>query len=125
MLTLARLACATADLVALLVFVAIGRSVHDHGIRLAGMATTTWPFAVGLAAGTAVLATRGLRGQSVPGGVVVVLSTVAIGMVLRVVAGQGTAFAFVLVALAFLGALMIGWRICLRSVVRARRRRSP
>jgi hypothetical protein len=31
-------------------------------------------------------------------------------MVLRVVSGQGTAFAFIIVALAFLGLLMLGWR---------------
>jgi hypothetical protein len=31
-----------------------------------------------------------------------------------VVSGQGTAFAFVLVALAFLGLFMLGWRLAIR-----------
>ena len=39
----------------------------------------------------------------VPTGLGVWLGTVAVGMILRVLAGQGTAFAFILVALAFLG----------------------
>jgi hypothetical protein len=47
------------------------------------------------------------------------LSTVAVGMALRVVSGQGTAVAFVFVALGFLGATMLGWRIVL-VVVRRR-----
>lgn len=41
--------------------------------------------------------------------------TVAVGMVVRVLAGQGTALAFVVVALAFLGALMAGGRVALRA----------
>lgn len=44
-------------------------------------------------------------------GVLVCVSTVALGMALRVVSGQGTAVAFVLVALGFLGAVMLGWRL--------------
>jgi hypothetical protein len=32
-------------------------------------------------------------------------------MALRVLAGQGTAFAFILVALAFLGLFQLGWRL--------------
>ena len=39
------------------------------------------------------------------------LGAVALGMVLRVVSGQGTAFAFIVVALAFLGLFLLGWRM--------------
>jgi hypothetical protein len=42
------------------------------------------------------------------------LATVAVGMTLRVLAGQGTAFAFILVALAFLGLFQLGWRLVWR-----------
>ena len=41
-------------------------------------------------------------------------------MVLRVIAGQGTAFAFILVALAFLGLFLLGWRLAARLVTRFR-----
>jgi len=44
-------------------------------------------------------------------------------MVLRVVSGQGTAAAFIVVALAFLGLFMLGWRLCAGLI--ARRSRIP
>src|ERR1700722_5617052 len=98
------------DVAAVLVFVGIGRSVHEHGLSVAGMASTGWPFLSGLAIGWLVVAARGRDLTSWLGGLVVMLATVAIGMVLRVIAGQGTAVAFVVVALCFLGAAMLGWR---------------
>ena len=99
------------DLVCVLVFVAIGRSVHDHGVNVGGITSTAWPFLSGLAIGWGAVAARRLRGPSLCSGAFVCISTVAVGMVLRVVSGQGTAFAFVLVALGFLGLTMLGWRI--------------
>ena len=39
------------DLLAVLVFVLIGRSVHSHGLSLGGIASTAWPFLCGLAVG--------------------------------------------------------------------------
>lgn len=109
------------DLVAVAVFVAIGRTVHAHGLSVAGLASTAWPFVSGLAVGWLVLAARRRGGSSVPGGVVVAISTVALGMALRVVSGQGTAVAFVVVALGFLGAAMLGWRVALGGVRRRAR----
>nr|WP_279472852.1 DUF3054 family protein [Actinomadura darangshiensis] len=48
----------------------------------------------------------------------------ALGMVLRVVSGQGTAFAFVVVASVFLGLTLLGWRGVARFIrVRAVSRR--
>jgi len=106
------------DLVAVLVFVSIGRSVHSHGLALAGVASTAWPFVSGLAAGWIVLALRRRDLVTLLSGLVALLSTVALGMALRVVGGQGTAVAFVLVALGFLGATMLGWRLCLAGLGR-------
>jgi FtsH-binding integral membrane protein len=92
-------------------FVVIGRASHAEGETLAGVVHTLWPFVAGLAAGWVV--TRAWRRPRavVPVGVGVWLGTVALGMVLRVVSGQGIAVAFVVVALAFLGLFMLGWRI--------------
>jgi hypothetical protein len=42
-------------------------------------------------------------------------------MVLRVVSGQGTALAFILVALAFLGLFLLGWRLACGYLLRLRR----
>jgi len=99
------------DAAVVLIFVAIGRHTHHHGETFGGLFSTTWPFGVGLLVGWAgVLAARRCP-PSLASGVVIWLSTVAIGMVLRVAAGQGTAVAFIGVALGFLGLFMLGPRV--------------
>jgi FtsH-binding integral membrane protein len=55
-----------------------------------------------------------------PIGIAVWLCTVALGMVLRVVSGQGTALAFIVVALVFLGLFLLGWRLLARLAVARR-----
>ena len=113
------------DAAGILVFVGIGRHTHDHGVTLAGMTSTAWPFLAGAALGW--LGCRGWRapGRLVPTGVAVWLSCVAVGMVLRVVSGQGTAPAFVVVALGFLGLELLGWRLVCARVLHRRARRRP
>jgi hypothetical protein len=111
------------DLLAVLVFVAIGRSVHDHGINAAGLASTEWPFAVGVSIGWLVVIAMGRVGTSLSDGVIVAVMTVAVGMILRAVAGQGVAFAFILVALGFLGAFMLGGRAVLGGLRHMRSKR--
>jgi len=116
------------DLVAVLVFVGIGRAVHAHGLSIDGVASTAWPFVIGLAVGwaaliliqilTLTLAPGHRAPASLWSGALVCGATVAVGMALRVVAGQGTAVPFVVVALCFLGAFMCGWRLLAR-VLRA------
>ena len=102
---------ALADACCVLLFVVIGRASHHDGESLAGVASTAWPFLAGLAAG--LLATRAWRRPTsvIPAGTGAWLGTVAVGMLLRVVAGQGTAPAFIGVALAFLGLFLLGWRV--------------
>ena len=106
------------DVCCVLVFVIIGRDSHARGESLAGIASTAWPFLCGLAAGWA--AARAWRSPLAlrPAGLAVWLGTVAVGMILRVVSGQGTAFAFILVALAFLGLFLLGWRVIGRLATR-------
>jgi FtsH-binding integral membrane protein len=102
------------DCSCVLAFVIIGRASHAKGESLGGIASTAWPFLAGLAAGW--LAARAWRQPSRlwPAGVGAWLGAVALGMVLRVVTGQGTALAFILVALAFLGLFLLGWRLLAR-----------
>jgi hypothetical protein len=116
---------AIADLIIVLVFVVIGRATHDHGVYASGVLSTAWPFVTGLAVGWLALRATGRSGTRVRDGVIICLYTVVVGMTLRVVAGQGTAFAFILVALGFLGALMIGWRVVVSSMRRHQSRRVP
>lgn len=109
-------------MVAVLVFVAIGRSAHAHGVTASGLAATAWPFLVGLAAGWVVARAWRRPLEIVPTALVVTVTCVAVGMVLRVASGQGTAVAFVVVALAFLGMALIGWRALARLALRRRDR---
>ncbi len=106
------------DICCVLVFVIIGRASHTKGEALGGIASTSWPFLAGLGAGW--LASRAWRRPLAlrPTGIGVWLSTVVFGMVLRVVSGQGTAVAFIGVALAFLGLVMLGWRLLARLALR-------
>lgn len=109
-------AAAALDLAAVALFVVIGRASHHHGESPGGIASTAWPFLSGLVAGWLVVARR--SPATVRAGAVVCTATVALGMVLRVVAGQGTAAAFIGVATGFLGAFMLGGRLLLRRVLR-------
>lgn len=115
---------AAIDLLVVLAFVAVGRSVHDHGINAVGLASTAWPFVVGVAVGWLVVVALGRVGTSLSDGVIVSVVTVAVGMFLRTVAGQGIAVAFILVALGFLGAFMLGGRALLGGLRHVRSKRS-
>ena len=108
------------DCCCVLLFVIIGRVSHTKGESLAGIASTAWPFLAGLAGGW--LAARAWRRPFLlwPAGVSAWFGAVALGMVLRVVSGQGTAFAFIGVALAFLGLFLLGWRLVAVSIRRTR-----
>jgi Protein of unknown function (DUF3054) len=108
------------DVCCVLVFVVIGRASHTKGESLAGIASTSWPFLCGLAAGW--VASRAWRRPLAlrPAGLAVWLCTVALGMILRVVSGQGTAVAFIIVALVFLGLFLLGWRLLARFLTRQR-----
>ena len=118
-------AAAVLDFACVLLFVVIGRSDHHHGVTWAGVVSTAWPFAVGIGVGWILVALRRKRIASLTSGALVVIVTVATGMILRVVTGQGTAVAFIAVALAFLGLTFLGWRIIYSfSLGRRRSRRS-
>lgn len=92
-----------------LVFVLIGRRNHEESSALLGILQTAWPFLVGLAVGWAVVARRRPL-RIVPEGLLVWLSTVVIGMLLRFVSGQGVAVSFIVVTLVVLGVFLLGWR---------------
>ena len=109
------------DVCCVLIFVIIGRASHTKGESLAGIASTSWPFLAGLGIGW--LAARGWRRPLAirPEGLAIWLCTVALGMILRVVSGQGTAVAFIVVALVFLALFLLGWRLLARLAPLAKR----
>jgi hypothetical protein len=104
------------DICAVLAFVAIGRHTHHDGDGIAGLWHTAWPFLAGLALGLA--ASRAWRRplSLVPAGLGAWLGAAGAGMVIRVLAGQGTAAAFIVVALGFLALFLLGWRVVVRIV---------
>lgn len=115
---------AVADIVAVCVFVAIGRRNHDEAGSLTGFLTTLWPFLVGALVGWSVtVLARGRRfapERLLPAGVLVWVSTVVVGMVLRVLSDQGTATSFIIVATIANGVLLLGWRAVAALIARSR-----
>ncbi|MEX8034327.1 DUF3054 domain-containing protein [Microbacterium sp. 20-116] len=112
------------DLVLVVVFAAIGRATHDGdvlGPAGSGLATTAWPFVVALLVGWIV--TRAWRRPAAIAktGLPVWAITVALGMVLRALSGQGVAVAFVVVATITLAVMLLGWRGIARLASRSRR----
>ncbi|KQX66536.1 DUF3054 domain-containing protein [Angustibacter sp. Root456] len=111
------------DLVALVVFAAIGRRSHAEGITLTGVVTTAWPFAAGAVVGWIVVRAWRRPVAVWPSGVASWLGALVVGMVLRHLTGEGTPLDFVAVAAVFLALFLLGWRVVV-SVAR-RRRPSP
>lgn len=111
------------DAVLVIVFAAIGRASHEHGIDALGVLETAWPFLVGLVVGW--LALRAWRAPAAPlrTGAGLVVITVVLGMILRVVSGGTTAVAFIIVATVTLLVFLVGWRGIAALVARARARR--
>jgi hypothetical protein len=107
-----------ADCCCVLAFVIVGRHTHHDGDSLAGIWHTAWPFLAGLALGVAAM--RGWRRPLavVPAGVGAWLGAALAGMAIRVLAGQGTAAAFIAVTLAFLALFVLGWRVAVLVVAR-------
>lgn len=103
-----------------LVFVVIGRDTHAEALEVWGVLETWWPFLIGLAIGW--LLTRAWRRPHglLWEGVGIWGSTVVVGMLIRWVAGQGTAVPFIMVAAITLAALLLGWRLVVVLVMRRR-----
>ncbi|MFI0411598.1 DUF3054 family protein [Actinomadura sp. 3N508] len=73
-----------ADVVGVLLFVLVGRATHDESGGFVGFVGAAWPFLVGLAGGWGLSRAWRRRVEVVfPVGVVVWVTTVGVGMVLR------------------------------------------
>jgi peptidoglycan/LPS O-acetylase OafA/YrhL len=111
------------DVGCVLAFCALGRRNHDEGLDAAGVATTAWPFLIGTIVGW--LLSRGWRRPTAvaPTGVIVWLSTVVVGMLLRKASSAGVAASFIMVASAVTAVLLLGWRAAAQSGMRMAARR--
>lgn len=111
-----------ADIVLVAVFSAIGRS--SHGEDLAGTFVTAWPFLVGTLIGW--LISRAWRAPQalLPAGVIVWLSTVVVGMVVRPAMHAGTHWSFIVVATIVTAVFLLGYRILAKPILRRRAARA-
>jgi Protein of unknown function (DUF3054) len=99
----------TADVVAVIVFAAIGRASHDESGNVLALAGTAAPFAVGLAAAWATPIVR-TRPAGLRAGATVLAGTAVIGLLVRFAFTDRLPLTFVAVAVVSLGALLLGWR---------------
>ncbi|MDQ3827505.1 MAG: DUF3054 domain-containing protein [Actinomycetota bacterium] len=107
---------AGADLVAVLVFVAIGRRSHAEVADAFGVLTTAAPFLLGLVIGWLVGGAwrAPLR---LPSGIAVWIATTVIGLGLRAAFTHRLPVTFVLVTTGSLALLLLGWRAVTRRII--------
>jgi hypothetical protein len=87
------------DVVAVLVFAAIGRASHEEGLSLLGVLETAWPFLTGLLVGWAIVNAVQWPGEMVwPAGVAIWGSVLAVGLLLRGLTGAGLSMPFPIIA---------------------------
>lgn len=110
------------DAVLVVAFAAAGRSSHARDETIAGLWQTSWPFIAGLAVCWIALLVWRKPIAPLRSGLPLALGTVLVGMLLRIASDQGTALPFVLVALATLTLLLVGWRLLALLGLRLTRR---
>lgn len=114
------------DVVLIILFAALGRDTHEHGLDPAGILLTASPFLAACLAGWALLGRRYPPAAPWPFGVALWLLTVIAGLGIRALAGGGVAPSFALVTLCVLGAFLLLPRTAHALVRRLRgRRRQP
>jgi hypothetical protein len=109
------------DLLAVLLFVAIGLLQHGIPLTSTNLFTVGWTFAAALLVGH--LAAQSWRKPFAvwPQGVFVWAITVVGGMAVRTLFGMGTEPSFVIVTAVFTGLIMLGWRAVASFVTRGER----
>ncbi|MEY4226024.1 MAG: hypothetical protein RL190_781 [Actinomycetota bacterium] len=109
------------DVAWIVLFTLLGRENHEGDTAALAVLGVAWPFLAGYAATALVVGLR-RRPRSVGRGAVVWLGSVAGGMAIRtVLEGRLPETAFIIVALLFLGAGLVGWRVVAALVCRRRR----
>lgn len=108
------------DVACTVAFAGAGRQSHDEGTGASDVVATAAPFLLALGVGW-LLVRAWRRPAAVSTGVALWPITVALGMLLRrTVFDRGTALSFVIVATAFVGLYLIGWRLIAREITARR-----
>jgi len=108
---------AAGDAVCLAVFVLLGRESHDLSSGITWYLTVLWPFLLGWFAAAAAVRLY----TSWPNRWMAVAATwvagTAIALVLRsLITGRASPLAFIIVAYAFIGLTVFGWRLAVRGL---------
>lgn len=111
-----------ADLVAVVVFAAVGRATHDQDGVL-GLLGTVAPFAAGVAVAWAAPAVRGAP-LGFRAGAVVLAGAAVLGLALRALFLGRLPLSFAVVATVGLAVLLLGWRALAQAVARTVAHRS-
>ena len=111
------------DVIFVLVFVIIGRLSHKEDLGVIGVLETLWPFLVGLVIGHILMRSWRTPFRVFWTGTGIWITTVVIGMLLRLASGQEVELGFVIVATIVLGVFLLGWRGIALLVTRGRRKR--
>ncbi|MCW1804396.1 DUF3054 domain-containing protein [Brachybacterium squillarum] len=114
-----------ADLLVILLFVAIGLFQHDLSLSMENIAQVGWPYALGTLLGHLVLRAWRHPFRLWPHGVLIWAITIVTAMAVRTLFGAGTEVSFVIVSAVFTGVLMLGWRAVALWATRAERRPAP
>jgi peptidoglycan/LPS O-acetylase OafA/YrhL len=110
---------AGADVLAVLMFAAVGRSSHAEEVDAFGVLTIAAPFLVGLLVGW--LAVRAWRAPlRLPVGVAVWASAVVVGLGIRAAFTHRLPLTFALIAATSLALVLLGWRVAARLIARMR-----
>ena len=106
------------DIDLVVVFAALGRASHTEALDVAGISRTALPFVAGTLIAWIALTLRKSSGSSLSAGAFVWALTLIGGMLFRVLLGDGTAVAFIIVAAVTLALFLLGWRLILWLVQR-------
>ncbi|MGA0123037.1 MAG: DUF3054 domain-containing protein [Gaiellales bacterium] len=109
------------DVVWIVLFALLGRESHEGDTAALAVLGVAWPFLAGYAASALIVGLR-RHPRGVGRGTVAWLGTVAGGMAIRtVLEGRLPETAFIVVALVFTGAGLVGWRVVAAIICRRRR----
>lgn len=99
------------DLALVVLFAVIGRASHGEALDFDGLIRTGAPFFAATLIMVILMTLRRVDLQTLRSGIYIWGFTLGLGMIFRVLIGDGTQLAFILVAGAFLALFLIGWRI--------------
>jgi len=108
------------DVAAVFVFALIGRSSHAEALDAPSVLRVAAPFLAGLLMGWVALLLKRFTADLLRQGLILLGTTVVLGMLFRALLRDGVQVSFVAVATAALAVLLLGWRAVAWAVLRRR-----